>query len=68
MKWLDHLERADDQFVSKKILRAQVCKSRKRVRPRIRRLCDVLEDLRRTNVSGYAEMAMGRRHWRRLVL
>ena len=58
----------DDQRSPKKILRTQVYKSRKRGRPRIRWLDDVLEDLRRMDVRGYTEMAMGRRYWRKLEL
>ena len=48
----------------KKIVRAQECNNRKRGRPRLRRLDDVLEDLRRMDVRGYTELAMGRRVWR----
>ena len=48
----------------KKILRTQVCKSRKSSLPRIRWLDDVVEDLR-MDVRGYTERAMDRRQWRR---
>ena len=69
IQWLGRLERMDDHRKSKKILRAQVYKSRKRRSlPRLRRLDDVLEDLRRMDVRGYAEMTTGRRNWSRLVL
>ena len=47
---------------------AQVYKSRKRGRPSIRWLDDVLEDLRRMDARGYNKMAMDRRLWRRFVL
>ena len=52
----------------KKRLRAQVYKRRQRGQPMIRWLDDVLEDLRRMDVSGYTEITMDRRHGRRLVL
>ena len=64
---LGQLEWTDDQRMPKKFLRAQVYKSRKRRRSRMRWLDDMLENLRRMDVNCYAEMATGRRHWRRFV-
>ena len=45
-------------------LRAQVYKSRKRGRPKIRWLDDMLDDLRRMDVRGYTKVVMDMRHWR----
>lgn len=54
--------------MSRNILRAQVCKTRKRGRPKVRWIDDVLEDLRNMDVRGYGEMVKDREYWRRLVL
>ena len=52
----------------KKFLRAQLYKSSNRGRPKIKWLDNILEDLRGMDVSGYADMAMSRRLWKRLML
>ena len=65
---LGHLERMDGQRMPEEILRAQIYQSRKRSRPRIRWLDDLLEYLKRMDVGGYTEMPMDKRRWRRLVL
>ena len=54
-----HLERTDDHRMPKKILSAQVYKSRKKDRPWIRWLDDVLEDLRRMDVKHLREWTGG---------
>ena len=61
------LELMDDQRMSTKILRAQIYKSRKRGRLRIRWFVDVLEDLTRMHVRGYNEMAANMGFRKRLV-
>ena len=58
----------DDQRMPKKILRGEIYKSRKRRRPRIRWLDCMMEDLRRMDVCGHAEMAVDMRLWKQLLL
>ena len=61
IQWLSHLEQTDTHRMPKKILRAQVYKSRKRGRPRRRWLDDILEYLRRIDVRACTEMILDRR-------
>lgn len=60
LHWLGYLEQTDEQYMLKKILKAEVYKIKKRGHPRTRWMDDVLQDLKSMGVRGYMEETLER--------
>jgi sorting nexin-29 len=67
IRWLGHVTRMEEDRLPKKILKEKVFATRKRGRPKLRWMDDVLKDLREMQVRGWREKARNREEWRRLV-
>jgi len=61
------VERMDETAMPKRVLKGKLYATRRIGRPRIRRLEDVIADLRRMGISGWMQKARNRDQWRRIV-
>jgi hypothetical protein len=67
LTWLGHVERMEDEKMSRKLLHGRMEGRRSRGRPRERCLHDLEEDLRVMQVGRWWEKVRSKEKWRRIV-
>jgi hypothetical protein len=64
ISWIGHVERMEDSRMPNRVKREKIYTRRKRGRPKVRWLDDVLGDLREMGTEGWRRKAQGRDQWR----
>lgn len=67
MKWLGHIYRADQQAITAQMTQWQPGGRRRRGRPRLKWLEQVVEDMTRAGIKNWKEKAMDRKLWKNLT-
>uniref|UniRef100_A0A8D9B1A7 Craniofacial development protein 2 n=1 Tax=Cacopsylla melanoneura TaxID=428564 RepID=A0A8D9B1A7_9HEMI len=67
LRWFGHVQRMEENRMPKKILAAKVYATRRKGRPRLRWMDQVLSDLRVMRVTGWGTAVKDRLVWRRVV-
>jgi hypothetical protein len=67
LAWLGHVERMDEEMISRKLLHGRVVGRRRRGRTRKRWLQDLEEALRVMPVNKWGEKVQNEEEWRRIV-
>jgi hypothetical protein len=67
LAWLGHVERMEDERMSRKLLHGRMEGRRRRGRPRKRWVHDFEEDLRVTQAGRWWENVRSKEEWRRIV-
>ena len=67
IRWIGHVERMNDNRISRRIYTASMTGRRKQGRPRKRWKDEIVEDLRIVKVRGWKEKAKDRTEWRQVV-
>uniref|UniRef100_A0A8D9B4S3 Craniofacial development protein 2 n=1 Tax=Cacopsylla melanoneura TaxID=428564 RepID=A0A8D9B4S3_9HEMI len=67
LRWFGHVQRMEEHRMPKKIMNARVYGTRRRGRPRLRWMDQVLEDLRTMRVTGWGTSVKNRLAWRQIV-
>jgi hypothetical protein len=61
IKWLGHVERMEDNAMPKRMLKGRLYSKRRKGRPRMRWLDDVVGDLKKMEVKGWKEKIRNRK-------
>lgn len=67
IRWLGHVERMEEDRMNKRMMQGRLYCGRRRGRPRMRWLDEVLKDLMKLGVRGWRERVADRDDWRRIV-
>jgi GTP1/Obg family GTP-binding protein len=67
IRWLEHVERMEDNAMPKRMLKGRLYSKRRKGRPRMRWLDDVESDLKNLEVKGWKEKMSDREQWRLVV-
>jgi hypothetical protein len=67
LRWLGHVERMEDNTMSKRMMKKKLCSRRRKGRPRMRWLDDVESDLKIMKVKGWKEKMRDREELRLVV-
>jgi hypothetical protein len=67
IRWLGHVERMEDNAMTKRMLKRRLYSKRRKGRPRMRWLDDVESGLKKMEVKGWEEKMRDREQWRLLV-
>jgi hypothetical protein len=67
IRWFWHVERMEDNAMSKRMLKGRLYSKRRKGRPRMRWRDDVESDLKKMKVKGWKENMRNRDQWRLVV-
>ncbi|KAI5752917.1 hypothetical protein M8J77_021772 [Diaphorina citri] len=67
LRWFGHVQRMEEGRMPKKILTTKIYATRKKGRPRLRWMDQVVHDLKVMKTTGYGTKVKNRSEWRRIV-
>jgi hypothetical protein len=67
LKWLGHIRKMDESLLCRKLTFTQLEGSRKKGRPKLRWLDDVLQDLKIVKVTAWRKKAQDRDIWKVVI-
>jgi hypothetical protein len=67
IRWFGHVERMEDNAMSKRMLKGRLYSKRRKGSPRMRWVDDVQSDLKKMQVKGWKEKMKDRKQWRLVV-